>query len=1759
MRALKAKKILLRHWIAVLTVALLAGLLVPFFAGRTRSATAESYAEYDKGQNAVILENENVRRVISFYEGMFVTTEYRDRKAGVTYVSATAPQNEFSMYIDRDGVRQEVRSDSVRFGNWSYVSHENTVLSQGELQISVTLENEILRVTKYYVLYPGTSVIQEWTAVKNISGEALLISMPNIVEKRLSGIDGASSDFMYMTGNANFSGASMLKTIDLSGGYRRLFYSRDNPEVMEVHGWYLDQVATTTMGAGVYNEFFAVHDRSSQNGVFFTFDYIGVWYNDVNFSDGTLSMKSYVSMTDKPLAPDESIVTPMSMMGFWTGDIDDMGNTLGYYQARYKWDYTNDENRVARGIQWLSGRQTDNAFEMWQIVREVGGGSIHIDDSWFDAAGDWNEICDDFKEINDYVKKSGGPGITIWSPVWMTYYQSDIVKAHPDWLVEEGDRGGWEGSNGGYGSHLNFALEEVYQFALAKLGELQERWGSYTWRYDAEAVSITENGYNDMLAQSNNYYRLLREFRTLYPEAGIHGCSSGGESMTIESVRYSDIQQVTDGGVGPVGNYYLSLIFPSYKLEAGSNNLEYTSPWDRSNIPFMHGVGPQNPRNPVSDAGYTAEEMQALREHLEMQKYLAQEGVRDRYSKYFRPLGTGGIGKEYFFQVMNADCTKGAIFISRYDEMVGKTFSIYPKGLVPDQLYTVSSWEGGVVRDTRTGAEWMEEGVCINGLVPGETVFFNLESRPGNDTDHTAPTAPTDLTICEATYLGRTGVEINWNPGTDDTMLAHYNIYRNGELVSTIGYGTFYFGLNGNVYDEWAVASVDGDGNESERIPVTMAGSPDPNAYSYVSDFSTTAGNRGWNYYEMYDDTTLVPYEWNEQGKYYAGGDTLLKKDSLIAGVNPTALEWTAPKAGYVNVYGTMSKYLSSLGGNGVVISIQHNAQTLYRAELSGDNGEGVTCAGATYVDRGDIIRICIDPNGNNSDDKIHLSVCIEYGYTQTSAEEVSFTQDEMWTPVRTETSMAIRLSPANALMSECTFRVLEATADCTVTADGAVYAEQKGNALVGVYLNGELRDTIRVYFYDEAETFDSVRDYSNIQGYRNWSYMYFPNGSPESLSSLTWDASAQIWSGPEAYITVGQTELHPGNAYNAAKVFVAPYTGTMSFRMQVEQKDNSSNGVQLCVYLNGKRLVNYYVDGERTISYPAFRVERGDSLVFAADSIYGNNAYDETGLEVTINYADYTDELSASRVEIGFAEGGRRFSVGESVRLTSSLLPADISSPVLWSIVSGAEHVIFDEETLTITGLTAGTVIVRAMAADAGTVTDTLTLTVTEDPAGGNFNSTSGFSSEQGANGWYYYEYTSGGAYRLLVQYADGTWAGEGFLRVGALRMHPERDRDAVRAYVAEQTGTLRLFGTIRKASGGMGGNGVQAIICLNNRTVYSASLGGSDMNGIYYSVTMQVQKGDVVYLRLNGNGNVDYDETEWLCVGSWEDDRPAADAEVVRFNARVAQLPAADRLTLSDATVVDALVRIYEAFTPEERACVEGYNDLLVCKETLDAMRADLARAQRMDAILLLLADRPTDEFLRFAEGIYGSLSEAQRALVGNADLLEQALAARDAQRALLALAARIEAYTAETVTAADEEAIAALAAEADALGQELPEAARQRLTALEDRLAQLRDGRAAQAVAVLIQSTAEGDEEAIAHLREEMDALTETQRAMLGSAELTRYQALTNAQGEAPSDGIANGGENTGFWVTLGVMAAVVAAALVVSAVILIRKKK
>ena len=51
-----------------------------------------------------------------------------------------------------------------------------------------------------------------------------------------------------------------------------------------------------------------------------------------------------------------------------------------------------------------------------------------------------------------------------------------------------------------------------------------------------------------MLEQYHNFTNLQQEFRRLYPGSSIDLCSGGGNLMGYESLRVSDVSQLTDSG-----------------------------------------------------------------------------------------------------------------------------------------------------------------------------------------------------------------------------------------------------------------------------------------------------------------------------------------------------------------------------------------------------------------------------------------------------------------------------------------------------------------------------------------------------------------------------------------------------------------------------------------------------------------------------------------------------------------------------------------------------------------------------------------------------------------------------------------------------------------------------------------------------------------------------------------------------------------------------------------------------------------------------------------------------------------------------------------------------------------------------------------------------------------------------------------------------------------------------------------------------------
>jgi Big-like domain-containing protein/calcineurin-like phosphoesterase family protein/fibronectin type III domain protein len=94
----------------------------------------------------------------------------------------------------------------------------------------------------------------------------------------------------------------------------------------------------------------------------------------------------------------------------------------------------------------------------------------------------------------------------------------------------------------------------------------------------------------------------------------------------------------------------------------------------------------------------------------------------------------------------------------------------------------------------------------------------------GAPTDVTAPSTPANLT---ATIHSATQVDLNWTHSTDNVGIAGYDIYRDGNLVTSVGYVTSYSDTNltmGATYN-YQVKARDAAGNTSafsSPAPVTM-------------------------------------------------------------------------------------------------------------------------------------------------------------------------------------------------------------------------------------------------------------------------------------------------------------------------------------------------------------------------------------------------------------------------------------------------------------------------------------------------------------------------------------------------------------------------------------------------------------------------------------------------------------------------------------------------------------------------------------------------------------------------------------------------------------------------------------------------------------------------------------------------------------------------------------------------------------------------
>ncbi|WP_256988139.1 MULTISPECIES: alpha-galactosidase [unclassified Rhodococcus (in: high G+C Gram-positive bacteria)] len=184
------------------------------------------------------------------------------------------------------------------------------------------------------------------------------------------------------------------------------------------------------------------------------------------------------------------------------------------------------------------------------VAAHVGVERFVLDDGWFrhrrdDRAGlgDWQVDegvwPDGLAPLFDHVRELGmSPGL--WFEPEMVNLDSDITRAHPDWLLAAPGRLPLEWRH----QHvLDLTRPEVFEYLLTAIDTVltNERPDYVKWDHNRDLMlAVDSDGRPAVHAQTSAFYRLLDALRSRHPHVEFESCASGGARIDLEVLEHTD-------------------------------------------------------------------------------------------------------------------------------------------------------------------------------------------------------------------------------------------------------------------------------------------------------------------------------------------------------------------------------------------------------------------------------------------------------------------------------------------------------------------------------------------------------------------------------------------------------------------------------------------------------------------------------------------------------------------------------------------------------------------------------------------------------------------------------------------------------------------------------------------------------------------------------------------------------------------------------------------------------------------------------------------------------------------------------------------------------------------------------------------------------------------------------------------------------------------------------------------------------------------
>jgi hypothetical protein len=746
------------------------------------------------------LTTKKVQRVVILENGHFFTQSWKDRSSNHDLLGG--------MKVTELAVVVDGKEISGIDDGWSLVSNHNTVEKDESVELDITLRRGDLEATKSYVTYPESSIIREWVTFKNIGAGNLAIADPRFLSSatRLGQLN--SLEFFWMTGGENQPGSWLLKTEAFQANHTRNFDSYDPFPGAE------KSKSEFKMGGASYAPWFALYDRSSKQGIFIGFDYMGRWASSfLPAQDQSVTIQFKLGGYHQTLGPGASFTTPKAFTGLFRNDLDNAGNELLDWQYKYLWDYTrpgwfpairmlgywwNGTPWKDPGNTWVGGNgDADSAFRkifrVSDLMSEVGADVYHRDWGWWDRAGDWNGP--DFKTTGEYLRKRD-MGQLIYAFLYTVDPKSKVAKQHPNWVFKD---------------TLDMSNPEVVRYLENQLDEFDKRFGSFEWRNDSTPTAPRGNDDTPLLGQDQGFREILRNFLDRHPADSFQGVNGGGNAVGYDYARYASSLSFSDGAVGILRNYWAALLLPPDKSS------DIPDKWQPDEYDKSSWRGLLTINFDMTGDTWNPSKLEGIRQLIDIYHYLGGQGLVGRWVHVYRP-SIEGDDPTMYFERLSRDGSRGVV-ISKH--LAPGPVTIRPKGLNPSQKYLVSFQES-VRSESRTGAELMKSGIRINQMPSGELIYLNVPYHPGSKLYRTPPSAPTNIQKQAVNNMDYPGIELRWNPAHDEHWVSYYEVSRDGVVLDKVAKGTYYFdhSAGADLAATYSIQTINGGGITSKETSV---------------------------------------------------------------------------------------------------------------------------------------------------------------------------------------------------------------------------------------------------------------------------------------------------------------------------------------------------------------------------------------------------------------------------------------------------------------------------------------------------------------------------------------------------------------------------------------------------------------------------------------------------------------------------------------------------------------------------------------------------------------------------------------------------------------------------------------------------------------------------------------------------------------------------------------------------------------------------